>query len=144
MRYLTILISATLLASGCVSNKAIQTVQAGDREKSCSVLKDELVSLGAVFEEVKDESGVTGKNVGLALVFWPGIIVNEVRANKNQDSIDARINHLTGIYNSKCSNSSSDIDSATDRLRELRKLSEEGLISEEEYEAARKSIVDTL
>ena len=116
----------------------------GDRGKSCSVLKDELVSLGAVFEEVKDESGVTGKNVGLALVFWPGIIVNEVRANKNQDSIDARISHLTGIYNSKCSNSSSDNDSATDRLRELRKLSEEGLISEEEYEAARKSIVDTL
>ena len=102
------------------------------------------MSLGAVFEEVKDESGVTGKNVGLALVFWPGIIVNEVRANKNQDSIDARISHLTGIYNSKCLNTSSDNDSATDRLRELRKLSEEGLISEEEYEAARKSIVDTL
>ncbi|MFL2528944.1 MAG: hypothetical protein ACJ0Q6_04565 [Candidatus Azotimanducaceae bacterium] len=85
------------LASGCVSNKAIQTVQADDRDKSCATIRDELVSLGAVFEEVKDESGVTGKNVGLALVFWPGIIVNEVRANKNQDSIDARISHLTGI-----------------------------------------------
>ena len=103
-----------------------------------------MVSLGAVFEEVKDESGVTGKNVGLALVFWPGIIVNEVRANKNQDSIDARISHLTGIYNSKCSNNSSDIENTTDRLRELRKLSDEGLISKEEYESARKSIVDKL
>ncbi|MAI42868.1 MAG: hypothetical protein CMP95_10445 [Gammaproteobacteria bacterium] len=132
------------LASGCVSNKAIQTVQADDRDKSCATIRDELVSLGAVFEEVKDESGVTGKNVGLALVFWPGIIVNEVRANKNQDSIDARISHLTGIYNSKCSNNSSDIENTTDRLRELRKLSDEGLISEEEYESARKSIVDKL
>ena len=144
MRCITTLVITVFLVSGCVSNKAIQTVQAGDREKSCIVLKDELMSLGAVFEEVKDESGVTGKNVGLALVFWPGIIVNEVRANKNQDSIDARISHLTGIYNSKCLNTSSDNDSPTDRLRELRKLSEEGLISEEEYEAARKSIVDTL
>lgn len=132
------------LASGCVSNKAIQTVQADDRDKSCATIRDELVSLGAVFEEVKDESGVTGKNVGLALVFWPGIIVNEVRANKNQDSIDARISHLTGIYNSKCSNNSSDIENTTDRLRELRKLSDEGLISKEEYESARKSIVDKL
>ena len=132
------------LASGCVSNKAIQTVQADDRDKSCATIRDELVSLGAVFEEVKDESGVTGKNVGLALVFWPGIIVNEVRANKNQDSIDARISHLTGIYNSKCSHNSSDIENTTDRLRELRKLSDEGLISEEEYESARKSIVDKL
>ena len=144
MRYFIFGLLTVLLASGCVSNKAIQTVQADDRDKSCATIRDELVSLGAVFEEVKDESGVTGKNVGLALVFWPGIIVNEVRANKNQDSIDARISHLTGIYNSKCSNNSSDIENTADRLRELRKLSDEGLISEEEYESARKSIVDKL
>ena len=144
MRYFIFGLLTVFLASGCVSNKAIQTVQADDRDKSCATIRDELVSLGAVFEEVKDESGVTGKNVGLALVFWPGIIVNEVRANKNQDSIDARISHLTGIYNSKCSNNSSDIENTTDRLRELRKLSDEGLISEEEYESARKSIVDKL
>lgn len=43
-------------------------------------------------EDAKDDSGITGKKVGLALVFWPGIIVNEVRANKNQESIDKRIN----------------------------------------------------
>ena len=144
MRYFIFGLLTVFLASGCVSNKAIQTVQADDRDKSCATIRDELVSLGAVFEEVKDESGVTGKNVGLALVFWPGIIVNEVRANKNQDSIDARISHLTGIYNSKCSNNSSDIENTADRLRELRKLSDEGLISEEEYESARKSIVDKL
>ena len=144
MRYFIFGLLTVFLASGCVSNKAIQTVQADDRDKSCATIRDELVSLGAVFEEVKDESGVTGKNVGLALVFWPGIIVNEVRANKNQDSIDARISHLTGIYNSKCSNNSSDIENTADRLRELRKLSDEGLISEEEYESARRSIVDKL
>ena len=144
MRHFIFGLLTVFLASGCVSNKAIQTVQADDRDKSCATIRNELVSLGAVFEEVKDESGVTGKNVGLALVFWPGIIVNEVRANKNQDSIDARISHLTGIYNSKCSNNSSDIENTTDRLRELRKLSDEGLISEEEYESARKSIVDKL
>lgn len=90
------------LCSGCVSNKAVQTVQVGDEEKSCAELKAELVQLGAKFEEAKDDSGVTGKNVGLAIVFWPGIIVNEVRANKNQDSLDARVSHLTGLYNGKC------------------------------------------
>jgi hypothetical protein len=74
----------------------------GDNQKSCEALQFELSQLGASFEESKDESGLTGKNVGLALVFWPGIIVNEVRTNKNQDSINNRINHLTGLYQNKC------------------------------------------
>ena len=87
---------------GCVTNQAIQTVQAGDYDKSCEALKFDLAQLGSNFEDAKDDSGVTGKNVGLAVVFWPGIIVNEVRANKNQDSIGDRVNHLTNLYTSKC------------------------------------------
>jgi hypothetical protein len=90
------------LLSGCVSNKTVQTVQVGDDQKSCAALQAEMVQLGAKFEEVKDESGVTGKNVGMALLFWPGIIVNESRANKNEESIDRRLSHLTGLYNAKC------------------------------------------
>ena len=71
------------LMAGCVSNQSIQRVQVGDNEKSCDALRVELSQLGAKFEVVKDDSGVTGKNVGLAIFFWPGVIVNEVRSNKN-------------------------------------------------------------
>ncbi|MFT7218444.1 MAG: hypothetical protein ACI8Z1_000053 [Candidatus Azotimanducaceae bacterium] len=133
--------------SGCVSNQAVRTVQAGDEDKSCTAIKSELVQLGVKFEDVKDDSGITGKNVGLALVFWPGIIVNEVRSNKNQDSIDARITHLSAIYNRKClddkanSNGSSPLG---DRLRELKELHEQGLISDDEYEMARQRTLDEL
>ncbi|MEZ5490900.1 MAG: hypothetical protein R3F50_11350 [Gammaproteobacteria bacterium] len=94
-----LLLLVSVVVSGCVGNRAVQTVQAGDEEKSCAALQTELAQLGATFEDVKDDSGITGRNVGLAIVFWPGIIVNEVRANKNQDSIDARISHLSSIYN---------------------------------------------
>ena len=89
-----------MLLASCVSNRAVQTGQAGDQQKPCTQPQTELAEpaqLGAVFEHVKDDSGVTGKNVGLALVFWLGIIVNEVRANKNKDSVDSRVNYLTGI-----------------------------------------------
>lgn len=92
----------SLLLAGCVSNKAVRTIEPSDFTLNCEQLQFEMTSLGAKFDEVKDESGLTGKNVGLAVVFWPGIIVNEVRANKNQDSIDARIEHLTSLYSSKC------------------------------------------
>lgn len=133
------------LLSGCVSNQAVQTVQVGDEDKSCAELKAELTQLGAKFEDAKDDSGVTGKNVGLAILFWPGIIVNEVRANKNQDSIDARITYLTRLYNQKCAETvepSSANATLTERLQELKSLFDQGLISEEEYERSRKRLLE--
>jgi len=140
---LPVFLGASLVS--CVTNKAIQTVQPGDDSKSCAQLKDELASLGVEFEEAKDDSGVTGKNVGLAIVFWPGIIVNEVRANKNQDSIDARISHLTGIYRGKClggsNESKSNAKSIEERLQELDDLRAKGLLSDEEYEESRKRVI---
>lgn len=93
---------ASIVLTACVSNKTIQTVQLGDENKSCPELKSELQTLGVKFEEAKDDSGVTGKNVALAIFFWPGIIVNESQAGKNQESIDRRVTHLSGLYNSKC------------------------------------------
>ena len=85
------------LVAGCVGNRAVQTVQADDYTKSCESLQHELKQLGATFDSAKDDSGITPKNVGLALVFWPGIIVNEVRSNKNQDSISDRMKHLGAL-----------------------------------------------
>jgi hypothetical protein len=141
------LIFLVLAISGCVSNQAVQTIQVGDDEKSCQAIKSELARLGAKFEDAKDDSGVTGKNVGLAIVFWPGIIVNEVRANKNQDSIDARVSHLSTVYNSRClgdDSSESKVKSLSEQLSELKNLHDQGLISEDEYEVARKRVLKEL
>lgn len=101
MKFIPLYLSV-LLTCGCVSNRAVQTVRPDDYTKSCAALQDELKQLGATFDVVKEDSGVTPKNVGLALVFWPGIIVNEVRSNKNQDSISDRMTHLGTLYNAKC------------------------------------------
>jgi len=143
MKNFLILFSISLLA-GCVSNKSVQTVQVGDNDKSCAGLRAELSQLGAKFEDAKDESGVTGKNVGLAIVFWPGIIVNEVRSNKNEDSVDSRIAHLTNIYNSKCSGEDADSKSQTlkEKLLELKGMLNEGLITEQEYTFAKKKALE--
>jgi len=65
-------------------------------------LTTELAQLGVQFQQAKDESGVTGKNVGMALLFWPGIFINESRADKNQSSVQQRTQYLTTLYNNKC------------------------------------------
>ncbi len=50
--------------------------QTGDGVKTCEELQAEPRQLGVNFEDAKDDSVITSKNVGLAVVFWPGIIVN--------------------------------------------------------------------
>ena len=132
-------LSLIMMLAGCVSNKSVQTVQIGDEEKSCDQLKGELGQLGVTFDEVKDDSGVTGKNVGLAIVFWPGIIVNEVRSNNNEDSISDRITHLTTIYNQNCLDDAIEEDNSSlkEKLLELADLLEQALITQGEYDTAR-------
>ena len=106
-----------------------------------------MARLGSKFEDAKDDSGVTGKNVGLAIVFWQGIIVNEVRSNKNQDSIDSRVTHLSTMYNSRClkSNSSEgEVKSLSAQLKELKELNDQDLISDDEYEIARKNVLEKM
>ena len=141
MRIITL--SVIILLAGCVSNKSVQTVQIGDEDKSCDQLKAELMQLGVTFDEVKDDSGLTGKNVGLAIVFWPGIIVNEVRSNNNEDSISDRITHLTTIYNGKCLGDTDEKDDSLlkDKLKELTDLLEQGLITQDEYDVARAKVL---
>ncbi|MGB1334204.1 MAG: hypothetical protein ACPG57_04815, partial [Porticoccaceae bacterium] len=57
------------LLLGCVSNKAVRVVNQDDYTMNCNQLQYELTNLGAKFDEVKDESGLTGKNVGLTFLF---------------------------------------------------------------------------
>ena len=102
MKKTLIIFFSILIITGCVSNQTVQTVQAGDFDMNCAQLNMELTNLGAKFEEVKSESGATGDNVALGFFFWPGIIVNEQQAKKNQDSINARLTHLTKLYSGKC------------------------------------------
>lgn len=102
LKKLTIFAGITLFLSGCVSNQTVQTMQTDDFDKNCEQLKYELTQLGAKFKDVEDDSGFTGKNVALGLFFWPGIFVNEGQSNRNQDSINDRVEHLNKLYLEKC------------------------------------------
>lgn len=133
--------------TACVSDQSVRQVQIGDDKKSCSQLQSELEQLGIQFEDAKDDSGVTGKNVGMAIVFWPGIIYNEVKASGNQSSVENRIQYLTSLYNSKCldqKEEASESQSLTERLEELKRLLDDGLITQEQYEQARQKAIDNM
>ena len=90
------------MLSACVSDNQLQVTQYDDEQKNCNQLKYELSGLGVKFQDAKDDSGLTGKNVALGIFFWPGIIVNERQAKANSKSVNDRISHLNRIYSNKC------------------------------------------
>jgi hypothetical protein len=96
----TLMLSLSFIS--CVANEAVRTVQPGDYDLSCTSLTQQLADLGARFDRVDGDSGATGKNIGMAILFWPGIFVNESRSNKNGESVNNRITHLNNIYSKKC------------------------------------------
>lgn len=133
--------------SACVSDQSVRQVQIGDDKKSCTQLKSELEQLGIQFEDAKEDSGVTAKNVGMAIVFWPGIIYNEVKASGNQSSVENRIQYLTSLYNAKCleqDDEGASKQSLTDRLKELKQLLADGLITQEQHDQARQKAIDNM
>ena len=101
-QYILGAIASLFIFSACVSDQQVIVAQYDDESKNCEQLKFELMNLGAKFEDAKDDSGLTGKNVALGIFFWPGIIVNENQAKKNASSVNDRIAHLNRIYSSKC------------------------------------------
>lgn len=134
--WITLCVAFNLVVTGCVQNKEVRKVQAGDSMKSCEELQAELTELGVQFDDVKKESGLTPENAVSFLVFWPGIIYNEVRASKNTNSVNKRINFLSLLYNQNCRGDSNADSQQTVRSRidELKRLRDDGYISSTQYD----------
>jgi len=100
MKKFLILGSAMFLATSCTHNK-VDVSKVDDGSKSCSQIKTELEQLDEMENDIDEKTGLSGRNVGMALLFWPGVIVNEMNADDAEDRIRQRKDRLVGIYESK-------------------------------------------
>ena len=72
-----------------------------DAALSCAQIQEQLVRAQAIRADALDNKGVSAQNVAWALLFWPGIVLNEVNNNQVIDRIDERVRVLNGLYTSK-------------------------------------------
>ncbi len=60
-----------------------------------------------IIQDINSKTGMSGRNVGMALLFWPGIIVNQTNASDAKNAANERVNVLGDLYNKKgCSTKS--------------------------------------
>ena len=85
------------LTMGCTHSR-IQSQQPTDLRLSCQELQMEMVRAEAAARDVENKTGFSGRNVGMAILFWPGIIVNEVQGSKAIDSVHLRLARLNELY----------------------------------------------
>lgn len=100
MKKILSVLALSVLVTGCTHQK-IDVAQVGDRDLSCTEITRQLASLDNMEGEIDEKTGFSGRNVGMALLFWPGVIVNEMNAGDAEDRIRDRKEKLVAIYDDK-------------------------------------------
>ncbi len=98
LRIISIL--ALLVLAGC-SHKKVEVSRVGDSGLSCNEIGYELVELKALRGDIEKKTGFSGRNVGMGLLFWPGVIVNEYNAGKAEDLAMERSKKLVSMFEKK-------------------------------------------
>ena len=87
-----------LPASSACTHQQIRVSQTNDTQLSCLALRNELTQVEEVRADIDSKTGFSGRNVGLALVFLPGIFINEAQASSAAAAAVARTNRLNQLY----------------------------------------------
>ncbi|RCL86105.1 hypothetical protein [Hyphomonas sp.] len=92
---------ALFASTACTSTTKVSPVQPGDQKMSCAELENEFVKLEDVMNEADDNKGVNTANVAAVVFFWPAAVGNYMDADKAQDLVDKRRDHLMDIHTDK-------------------------------------------
>lgn len=136
-----IVISTIFVLSSCASPEVVKTVQISDKDLSCSQLIAATEEAKKFEEDGREERTVTGTNVAAAIFWWPGLVATYINTDDAIDAAKDRQEHLAKIYDKKCSenlNIKSVSKSIENELNNLKRMHTKGLITDEEYKAARK------
>ncbi len=148
MRELGLIIFLGVVMVSCASPTVVTERQAGDESLSCSALLAATQEAEEFEEEARDERGVTGTNAAAVVFFWPGLIGTYANTAEAIDAAQDRQDYLFSLYTQKnCTASTntppagSGLSDIATQLRELRDMFDEGLITEDEYNAARSRVL---
>ena len=146
-------LAISALTAGCAGSaqhKVVSSNQAGDDGLSCEKLSAEIVKTQVIIDDVnKDKDDISGADVVDGILWFP---FNLIAKNDNyKDALEAAGNRIKTQKEMRkeknCTAASSEAASskADGLAAELQKLStmrEKGMLTDEEYSAAKKKLLD--
>jgi len=138
-------IAATLFLTGCAgsaNHEVVSAHQATDENMSCGQLTAEMVRTQAIIDGViKDKEDLSGADVVDGVLWFPfNLIAKNSNYNAAMDAADRRIERLSELKTAKaCANDDikEQSQALSAKLIELNELYKKGILSEDEYRAAK-------
>ncbi len=94
--YAGIALTALFALTAC--HPTVTPVSKMDSELSCSALSSQIKDVENIRTKIEANRGFSGRNVGLAILFWPGVVINEVTGSAAETEANARLVALKNIY----------------------------------------------
>jgi len=146
-------LAISALTAGCAGSaqhKVVSSNQAGDDSLSCEQLSAEIVKTQVIIDDVnKDKDDISGADVVDGILWFPFNLI--AKDSNYKDALEAAGNRIRTLKEARkeknCTAASSEAASskADGLAAELQKLSamrEKGMLTDEEYSAAKKKLLD--
>jgi len=94
--YVGIALTALFALTAC--HPTVTPVSKMDQELSCAALSSEIKDVENIRSKIEANRGFSGRNVGLAILFWPGVVINEVTGSTAESEANTRLVALKNLY----------------------------------------------
>lgn len=99
--FLKLLLASTILLTASCSHKQVMVHKGTDPDMTCADIRVEMTQMESVLDDINEKTGVSGRNVGMALFFWPGILVNQMNAGDARKLATERMQVLASLRKEK-------------------------------------------
>ncbi len=97
-----------LIALSSCSHKQVSIYRPGDQELTCAQILSEIGETEKTLSDIHGKRGFSGRNVAMGIIFWPGIVVNEMNGSSAATTAQKRLEVLNKLYiDKRCRISSS-------------------------------------
>ena len=149
------LILKIVLLSSCAKPTVVEIALPGDAKLNCEQLEDEIAETRKMKRDAEYAKTATGGNTARIMLFWPAWAKTLANADKAIIAADNRNFHLIKLMRKKnCKGvdainaeittptNSNNSNSLAAQLKELKEMYQAGDLTKEEYEKAKRKVLD--
>ena len=90
-----------IIVTSCSGPEIVDTGKITDEKLSCNELLMEIQKCDIDKQRISEEKGLTAKNIGMALICCPTLIMSNSDINASLASVNTRKSNLVNIYSKK-------------------------------------------
>ena len=146
-----LIILILILPKSCAKPTVVDVVMPRDKELNCKELKDEYAETRRFRQEALDVQSAPGANTARSVFFWPALLVTLHNGDKAIKAANDRAYHIVDIMKKKNWDEADNLfreltktssGAISKEIKDLNKLYEKGILTKEEFEQAKKKILE--